>query len=223
MTSAVHKPKTAAMDEFNAQLSAAENTVTHFKADSALLRELGERLVGKPYIALAELIKNSYDADASRCIITLTDAKIEVSDDGHGMTESEFLEYWMTVGTRHKQHSDRSRRLGRLVTGSKGVGRLSAQFLAQRMRLRSTARGSSERLHVFVDWESAIDTGSLTEAEALYRVEDSDPALYPLSSQSGTVVTLHDLKQSWDVDEIRELGRQIWMLNSPIITRMIVK
>lgn len=206
----------ADVDGFDAQLAAAKNETTYFKADSALLRELGERLVGKPYIALAELIKNAYDADATRCVIHLERDRIEVSDDGHGMTEKEFLDYWMTVGTRHKQHSDRSRTLGRRVTGSKGVGRLSAQFLAQRMQLISTARGARERLHAFVDWESAIDTGSLTEAEARYRVEATDPKIYPLSSPHGTVVVLHDLKQSWNEDEIRELGRQIWMLNSPI-------
>src|SRR5579859_3405537 len=101
--------KPAAVDDFDAQVAAAKNRTTHFKADSALLRELGERLVGKPYIALAELIKNAYDADATRCVITLTNARIEVADDGHGMTEKEFLDYWMTVGTRHKQHSETSR------------------------------------------------------------------------------------------------------------------
>ena len=202
--------------EFEEQLAAADNRTTYFKADSALLRELGERLVGKPYIALAELIKNSYDADASRCIINLTETKIEILDDGHGMTEVEFLDYWMTVGTRHKQHSERSRHLGRKVTGSKGVGRLSAQFLSHRMQLLSTAIGSKERLHAFVDWETAIDTGSLTEAEAKYRIEANDPELYLGQSNQGTVVILHDLKQDWTTDEVSELGRQIWMLNSPI-------
>jgi signal transduction histidine kinase len=202
--------------EFDVQLAAATNETTYFKADSALLRELGERLVGKPYIALAELIKNAYDADATRCVINLTEDRIEVADDGHGMAEREFLDYWMTIGTRHKQHADRSRSLKRRVTGSKGVGRLSAQFLAQRMQLVSTAQGARERLHAFVDWESAIDTGSLTQAEAQYRMEASDSSAYPQSSQHGTLVVLHDLKQTWNQEEIRELGRQIWMLNSPI-------
>lgn len=205
-----------AVGEFDTQLAAATNLTTYFKADSALLRELGERLVGKPYIALAELIKNAYDADATRCVVNLTRSRIEVADDGHGMTEKEFLDYWMTVGTRHKQHSETSRTLKRRVTGSKGVGRLSAQFLAQRMQMVSTAHGSRERLHAFVDWETAIDTGSLTEAEALYRMEPSDSTLYPREETHGTVVILHDLKQTWDDAEIQELGRQIWMLNSPI-------
>ncbi len=202
--------------EFEDAIAAAKNKTTYFKADSALLRELGERLVGKPYIALAELIKNAYDADASRCVIRLTEDRIEVADNGHGMAKHEFLDLWMTIGTRHKQHADTSRKLGRKVTGSKGVGRLSAQFLAHKMQLFSTAEGSENRLRAFVDWDEAIDTGSLTEAQARYREEPNDPALYPGSSASGTVVRLHDLKQTWTEDEITELGRQIWMLNSPI-------
>lgn len=212
----VVSPITENRDSYDEQVAAGANEVALFKADSALLRELGERLVGKPYIALAELIKNAYDADASRCIVELSATEIRVSDDGHGMSEEDFLGYWMTIGTRHKQHSDRSRVLGRRVTGSKGVGRLSAQFLAHRMQLLSTAVDSTMRLHAFVDWESAIDKGNLTEAEALYRMEPSDESLYPRGSSHGTVVRLHDLKQSWDAQEIRELGRQIWMLNSPI-------
>jgi len=43
----------------------------NFTVDSALLKELGERLVGKPHIALAELVKNGYDADATEVIIDL--------------------------------------------------------------------------------------------------------------------------------------------------------
>lgn len=208
--------ETQADDPFNSELKAGRNKSALFKADSALLRELGERLVGKPYIALAELIKNAYDADASRCVIHLLADRIEVSDDGHGMAVDEFLDFWMTIGTRHKATRDTSRKLGRRVTGSKGVGRLSAQFLAHKMQLLSTAEGSTERLHAFVDWDEAIETGSLTEAEAKYRTEPNDPDVYPLDSKHGTSVVLHELKQDWDEDEISELGRQIWMLNSPV-------
>ena len=61
---------------------------TTFTVDAALLRELGERLIGRPYIALAELVKNSYDADATDCRIEFGDDSITVSDNGHGMSET---------------------------------------------------------------------------------------------------------------------------------------
>src|SRR6185436_16377948 len=86
-----------------------------FTVDSALLRELGERLVGKPHIALGELIKNAYDADATFAEIVFEPNKalrgrkkkkgrgeIIVRDDGHGMTFDDFRDFWMRIGTTHK-------------------------------------------------------------------------------------------------------------------------
>ena len=60
----------------------------NFTVDAKLLQELGERLVGKPSVALAELVKNAYDADAHMVEIGFypEESKIVVRDDGHGMT-----------------------------------------------------------------------------------------------------------------------------------------
>src|SRR5947208_9174277 len=74
-----------------------------FSVDAALLRELGERLVGQPHIALAELIKNSYDADAHHSEIRFGDDEIVVTDDGDGMSTAAFRDFWMRVGSPHKQ------------------------------------------------------------------------------------------------------------------------
>jgi signal transduction histidine kinase len=186
-----------------------------FQADSALLRELGERLVGQPHIALAELIKNAYDADATLCTIILDQDQITVTDNGHGMTRSEFLQHWMTIGTRNKQKQGTSREFGRNVTGSKGVGRLSAQFLAHELEIVTAAKGAKEQLHALVDWDEAIDAGKLTEAEAFFRME---PKTYTFAEGSphGTHVVMKRLKQKWDEDQIRDLGRQLWMIQSPL-------
>jgi hypothetical protein len=70
-----------------------------FTVDAALLRELGERLVGQPHVALAELIKNSYDADAAAVEVRIEPGRIEVSDNGQGMTLSEFKRFWMRIGS----------------------------------------------------------------------------------------------------------------------------
>lgn len=99
-----------------------------FTVDAALLSELGERLIGRPAIALGELVKNSFDADASTCRIEFHEDEIVVSDDGTGMTETDFRQYWMRLGTTHKVEEGVSRILKRPLTGSKGIGRLSAQF-----------------------------------------------------------------------------------------------
>ena len=75
-----------------------------FVVDSALLSELGERLVETVHLALAELIKNGYDADATEVEVTvMPDHKgrslITVSDNGTGMTLADVQNYWMRIAT----------------------------------------------------------------------------------------------------------------------------
>src|ERR1700728_3751603 len=78
-----------------------------FTIESRIVRELGERLVKEPEVALLELIKNSYDADATRCRVKHAyPAEVLVEDDGHGMTLTDFKLGWMRVGTSAKE--DRS-------------------------------------------------------------------------------------------------------------------
>ena len=191
--------------------------IAKFQADSALLRELGERLVGQAHIALAELVKNSYDADASRCTVEIGSDHLAVVDNGHGMSRQDFLNHWMTIGTRHKEEAGRgvSRHLGRNVTGSKGVGRLAAQFLARELEITTVATGSPRQLVATVNWDEAIDARSLTEASARYHMERRSTD-FPGDSKHGTRVVMTDLKQSWDERAIRQLGRELWMIQSPI-------
>ena len=186
-----------------------------FQADSALLRELGEALVGQPHIALAELVKNAYDADATRCHVTVDQDEIIVEDNGHGMSEQEFLRYWMTIGTRHKQGTGTSRTFKRQVTGSKGVGRLAAQFLAHQLEMTTVPEAVTRQLVAEVDWDEAINKGRLTEAEAHYWKERRSAEFRKMASH-GTRIVLQGLKQRWIADDIRDLGRQLWMLQSPM-------
>jgi signal transduction histidine kinase len=186
-----------------------------FTVDSALLRELGERLVGRPHIALAELIKNAYDADATETVIRFADDRIEVVDNGHGMTRDDFRDYWMRIGSPHKESQTVSRRLKRPLTGSKGVGRLSAQFLANRLELRTVSDQETGReLIADVDWQKAIETGDLTEVEVDYR-QTNRRDVFPTDTEHGTRLVLTDLNHAWSSDEFRELAREIWTLQPP--------
>ncbi len=200
----------------DAQSKIKPKTAT-FQADSALLRELGERLVGQAHIALAELVKNAYDADATRCLIEIGSDEIAVEDNGHGMSETEFLTHWMTIGTRRKQENQgQSRYFERNVTGSKGVGRLAAQFLAHTLEITTAdQRNQSRQLVATVDWDEAIEAGNLTEALAHYKLEPRS-RVFPERRKHGTRVAMRGLKQAWGDKGIRELGRELWMLQSPI-------
>jgi signal transduction histidine kinase len=186
-----------------------------FSVASALLRELGERLVGAPHIALAELVKNSYDADATKVVIRVSSDRIEIIDNGHGMARKDFSAFWMRIGTTHKQQQRISDEFQRPMTGSKGVGRLAAQFLANRIEMCTVSKWEPEsELQAFVDWEEAVSAGELVEAEARYQIVEA-LTLFPDGKQHGTQIVLSGLKQVWTEDEITDLAKEIWWLQPP--------
>lgn len=116
----------------------------HFAVDSALLGELGEKLVSAVHVALAELVKNAYDADATSVRVTITPIsgqgpEVIIEDDGIGMTIEEVRSFWMKIGTSNKAAEPYTRRFGRLKTGSKGVGRFACRRLGTKLDLRTCA------------------------------------------------------------------------------------
>ena len=188
---------------------------TTFTVDAALLRELGDRLIGRSYIALAELVKNAYDADAIDCRIELDADRIVVWDNGHGMSEQDFHRHWLRIGTTHKTAAPASPRLGRAMTGSKGLGRLSVQFLADEMTLESTSlKDSSRHLYAFVDW-TTIQHGSDLDTVAVLWEMRSDTLVHPDDRPTGTRIVLSKLRSQWNATEIERLGQDVWMLQSP--------
>ena len=191
----------------------------NFSVDAALIQELGERLIGQPQIALAELVKNSYDADASTCRITFSEDRIEINDDGHGMSLKEFKDYWMRIGTTHKLEDRRSRKLKRPLTGSKGIGRLAVQFLAKDLTLETTAEPDpSQMLYALVDWGKVDPGQDLQSVKVEYENRASEDN-FPYDSPTGTRITLSGLKESWTRDRLVELGDALWRLRSPFRTR----
>lgn len=197
-------------------ISSENRKEIQFTVDSALLRELGERLVGKPHIALAELVKNSYDADARKVEIRMFPDRIEVHDNGHGMTFEEFQNFWMRIGTPHKQKQRVSRDFHRPLTGSKGVGRLSVQFLAREIEVRTVARdGTGRQLDAYVDWDQAIQVGNLTEAFALYDDDSPRKDSFPDGFSHGTIIILTKLNQEWDSQKVEGLAQEVWPLQPP--------
>jgi signal transduction histidine kinase len=151
-----------------------------FTIESRVLRELGERLVKQPDVALLELVKNAYDAEATTCtILTEPSDKIVVEDDGHGMTLDEFKLGWMRIGTSAKEGTPTTKRFGRVITGEKGIGRFAVRFLGRRLRLESVAydkrRKTHTRLVADFDWptfDRAEDLGEVAVPYWLTRVPE---------------------------------------------------
>lgn len=184
-----------------------------FSVEASLLEELGERLVAAPEVALTELIKNSYDADAKSCKVALSNDSIVVEDDGNGMTEKEFLDFWMVVGTRSKVRKTTSRKFKRKVSGSKGIGRFAVRFLGAHLHLATTAvySGQKFKIEANFDWAKADSSRTLTEIEIAYTVTP-----IPSTSETGTTLTISKLRSGVVQANLGEIKTNTLGLTSPI-------
>lgn len=167
-----------------------------FSIEGRVLRELGERLVKQPEVAIVELIKNAYDADARSCTVRI-DGKhsISVIDDGSGMTLQRFVLGWMRIGTSLKEASERSPRYSRPITGEKGIGRFAVRFLGTELHLESVAEqpGTESRTRLVADfnWPDFDLNEDLTNVDVPYRLEIPEEG-----TPTGTKLVISPLRYS---------------------------
>ncbi|MCF7823044.1 MAG: ATP-binding protein [Candidatus Marinimicrobia bacterium] len=169
-----------------------------FQTRGRLLQELGERLVAKADVALMELIKNSYDADASFCEVIYDGESVIIKDDGQGMNEEEFLSKWMYIATPSKQRELISRRFRRNVTGSKGIGRFAVRYLGKKLRLETISNYPGEKvttqLSVDFDWMKLDEAKHINEIKIPYEIVDVDSDVKP-----GTKLVITDLHNANEI------------------------
>lgn len=167
-----------------------------FTIESRVLRELGERLVKQPEVALLELVKNAYDADSPVCeIFHDPSGKIIVRDEGHGMTLDAFQQGWMRIGTSSKEQKPSSEKFERVITGEKGIGRFAVRFLGKKLHLESVAYDSVRKrktvLTAYFDWPSFDRNEDLGEIKVPYKLDAADN-----NRKTGTVLEIMDLRPS---------------------------
>jgi len=191
-----------------------------FRPRARLLQLLGDQLIGSPRLAVFELVKNAYDADARLVTVTLIglngdDEEIRVEDDGVGMTRDTIDNIWLVPGHDHKgvQKSLGQRSgLGRLPLGDKGLGRFAVHKLGNRIRMVTRAAGSQECV-VDIDWEKLTQHEFLDDA--VVSVIERTPKVFT-GDATGTRVTVSELRgEDWTRGEVRRLARQIGSISSP--------
>jgi hypothetical protein len=149
-----------------------------------LLTLLGDQLIRDANLAVFELVKNSYDADATSCSVTLQHAadsqkaRILVQDDGAGMDEHTLRNVWMVIATdfRHRQRLSNMRtpKFHRYPLGEKGLGRLSIHKLGRFIRLITRVRGGRELVLEF-DWDVLESAAELEHAGVNYATAHQKP------------------------------------------------
>ncbi|WP_297109134.1 ATP-binding protein [uncultured Devosia sp.] len=191
-----------------------------FKSRARLLQHLGDQLIGTPRLAVFELVKNAYDADASYVKVRLggigsASPYIQVTDDGSGMSLETIENIWLVIAHDHKERELRLQqrtRKGRLPLGSKGLGRLSVHKLGNNIELVTRAQGRDEVV-VTLDWNQIISHEFLEDAAI--DIQTRTPEIFTGQS-TGTRITVTDLREKfWTRGEVRRLYRQVTSISSP--------
>ena len=190
------------------------SSISSFRFSPTILVRLGEELVPNLDQAIIELVRNSYDADASVCKINILDAKkpggvIELSDDGTGMREADIVNGWLVLGGSSKSSEKLTPVKKRHTVGDKGLGRLAALRAGSRAELltRHSSCGENQAFSVSLNW---------SDFDKVKLVEDVGLPIVPASRKDpGTTVRLIDLKKGLGKAEVDRLGRAIVLLTSP--------
>ena len=163
-----------------------------------IIDHLGIQMYQSPVAAIAELVSNAWDADASHVSISLpesldTGAEIVLEDDGVGMTFDECQERYLNVGyCRRGDAAEETSAAGRPILGRKGIGKFAGFGIAQKISV-ATVSGDTGEKTVF-----ELDLGSLRADEYIKEGGDIDVVEYLSPAEErkvehGTVVTLKEL------------------------------
>ena len=190
------------------------------KATSNILNLLGNELIGSDSLAIFELVKNSYDADAEEVNISFVDLntpnqKIIIEDDGCGMTAEIIHKVWLVIGTNYKKKEAKiSKKYERLSLGNKGVGRLAVHRLADAILLETKTEDDLFGSCLEINWGNLISSGDYIED--LY-VDVNEGIQQPFKKGHGTRITLTGLKnKQWSKIQLRDLVRKIDNFKNPL-------
>lgn len=201
-----------------------------------LLRTLGEELISNEVVAVVELVKNAYDADATNVRISFTGplepgkGAIKVVDNGCGMELDVVRTVWMEPATPSKRGDRRySPIFNRRVLGEKGIGRFASSRLADELEVITRREGSPKEVYGIFDWRQFDDenkyldevivlweerepreTGKGGELERLCADDDVGRAC-----DHGTILCMTGLKQKWERQHFEALNRALARLISP--------
>jgi HSP90 family molecular chaperone len=171
----------------------------HFKARAHLLKLLGDQLIGNDRLAVFELVKNAYDANATEVNVLLdldsNPPKIQVKDNGFGMDLSTIENMWMELGTDSKRGDNRvatPKPFKRLPLGEKGVGRLAVHKLGTKLKL-VTKSDENYEYFINIDWPSLIETSKYINDAKVHVIENTTPKVF--LEGTGTMLEVTGLHQ----------------------------
>lgn len=145
----------------------SDSNKLHFKTNIQLKSIIGKDLINDDNIAILELVKNSFDADAKKVDVQYFNLKnnddktvqsfsnstsrLIIKDNGLGMSLEDIRDKWLNIAYSEKKINNRQH--NRMMAGAKGVGRFSCDRLGEYLNLYTKKQTSSDYLLLKIDWK----------------------------------------------------------------------
>lgn len=195
-----------------------------FRVSAELKNILGRDLITSDNIAIFELVKNSYDAHATKVDITFDEDRIVIADNGKGMSLDDIINKWLFVAYSAKRDGseDASYRskFKRNFAGAKGIGRISCDRLARMLKMTTKSEDSPTVETIILDWNK-FENNQKQEFDEIpvKHASTTEPFSFPDNSSTGTVLEftqLHsDLNGAWNQDKILSLRKSLEKMINP--------
>lgn len=199
----------------------------YFRISSELKNVIGQDLITDDFVAIFELVKNSFDAKASKVSVIFNlddkDSSIHIVDDGKGMSIKDIREKWLFLAYSAKKEGteDEVGVRNRHYAGNKGVGRFSCDRLGQLLHLEAKTRSSAISV-LDVDWRDFEHHAKNDFINVAVNLEEKEhfsniPDMGVVRQSQGVVLSISRLREpkSWTYEKLRNLKRALSKLLDP--------
>ena len=180
-----------------------------FSTHAHIKNIIGKELINDDNVAVMELVKNSYDAGATKVIIKFKNlvedknkqSELILIDDGMGMSENDILTKWLNIAYSSKKENFTQN--NRYQAGNKGVGRFSWDNLGKKLNLY-TRQKNGMFIHLKISWKDFEDANridiQIQDIPVLIRKlnesEFKDKTGFDIF-EHGTIIHITDLNEEW--------------------------
>ncbi|WP_140487050.1 sensor histidine kinase [Flavobacterium sp. GSA192] len=200
--------------KLSTKLSGFDNDNIRFSVDAGVIDRLGRELVARQETAVSELVKNAYDADATKVDIKFENSDniggtLYIEDNGTGMTRDQLIKGFMRISSTSKVHNPLSDTYKRKRAGQKGIGRFAVQRLGEKLTITTQTMDSDEALVVTINWNDYSNDIDL------FSVNNKINTKTNKSRESGTTLKIELLKDKWSEASIRRIYNYVGDILQP--------
>ena len=205
-----------------------DNGTLNFDIKTGMKNIIGRDLITDDFIAIYELVKNSYDAYASYVKITFKNDEIVIADNGKGMSKSDLVDKWFAVaysakkdGTEDDEVRRGSKHLNnlksrRFYAGAKGVGRFSCDRLGDGLTLTTSKYDGTQAYSLEINWSDfEKDAKQSFNSVKIHYTEIHQNCIFPQGKNHGTILKIKRLNSTWTENRLIELKRSLEKLINP--------